>query len=210
MHLFYETLEEIPTYKDGKFVNITPLTDAEPIQFPGFKDTYACHIGHPEPLTLPRVLKVNSVSNLMYMGKTVTDVVRKYTNQIINKELTVSEASIKFYSDIRDLGKNPDFIKEYLGMPPGLSVIATGLKDGKRKKVAIANDHVPFGAMAGVTGVPLAIAVEMLINGEITTTGVLTPEEAFTNPMEFLNRYAKYCGKNLTGKDILIIKEVDL
>ncbi|MFW9823875.1 MAG: saccharopine dehydrogenase family protein [Candidatus Thorarchaeota archaeon] len=210
MHLFYETLEDIPTYKDGKLIDIKPLTDAEPFQFPGFKDTYVCHIGHPEPVTLPRVIKANSVSNLMYMGKKVTDIVRKYTQRISAKELSVSEASVKFYEELRQSRVDPESLKEYIGMPPGLSVIATGLKDGKGKKVAIANEKVPVGGMAGVTGVPLAIAVEMVINGEITEKGVFTPEEVFTDPMEFLDRYAKYCGKNLSGKDVLIIKEVDL
>ncbi|MFW9940816.1 MAG: saccharopine dehydrogenase family protein [Candidatus Thorarchaeota archaeon] len=210
MHLFYETLEEIPTYKNGKFIDIKPLTDAEPYQFPGFKDTYVCHIGHPEPVTLPRVLKVKSVSNLMYMGKKITEIVRKYTQKINNKELSVSEASVKFYEELRYRTRDSEMINEYIGMPPGLSVIATGTKDGKRKKIAIANEKVPVGGMAGVTGVPLAIAAEMIINGEITEKGVLTPEEAFTDPMEFLNRYAKYCGKNLSGEDVLLIKEVDL
>jgi saccharopine dehydrogenase-like NADP-dependent oxidoreductase len=210
MHLFYETLEDIPTYKDGKFIDIKPLTDADPYQFPGFKDTYVCHIGHPEPVTLSRVLKVNSVSNLMYMGKKVTDIVRKYTQKISDKELNVTEASIKFYEELRERTSDPELVKEYIGMPPGLSVIATGTKGGKRKKIAIANDKVPVGGMAGVTGVPLAVAVEMVINGEITKTGVLTPEEAFTDPMDFLSRYAKYCGKNLSGEDILIIEEVDI
>ncbi len=209
MHLFYETLEEIPTYKDGKFKEIKSLTDAEPFQFPGFKDTYVCHIGHPEPVTLPRVIKAKSVSNLMYMGKTVTDIVRKYTQKIINKELTVTEASIKFFDELRERGSDLELVKEYIGMPPGLSVIATGIKDGKRKKVAIANEKVPFGAMAGVTGVPLAIATEMVINGEITEKGVLTPEEAFIDPMGFFDRYAMYCGENLTGKDVLPIREVE-
>ena len=95
-------------------------------------------------------------------------------------------------------------------MPPGLSVIATGIKDGKRKKIAIANEKVPVGGMAGVTSVPLAITVEMVINGEITEKGVLTPEEAFSEPMDFFDRYAKYCGKNLSGKGVLLIREVDL
>lgn len=210
MHLFYETLGEIPTYKDGKFIDIKPLTDAEAFQFPGFKDTYVCHIGHPEPVTLPRVIKANSVSNLMYMGKRVTDIVRKYTQKLIDKELSVSEASVKFYEELRQNRGDPESLKEYIGMPPGLSVIAIGIKDGKSKKIAIANEKVPVGGMAGVTGVPLAIAVEMIINGEITEKGVLTPEEAFSEPMEFLDKYAKYCGKNLSGKDVLLIKEVDL
>jgi len=210
MHLFYETLEDIPTYRDGKFIDIKPLTNAEPLQFPGYKDTYVCHIGHPEPVTLPRVLKVNSVSNLMYMGKTITEIVRKYSQQISNKEQTVSKAVIKFTKEIRDLNKDKEFIKEYIGMPPGLSVIATGIKDGQRRKVAIGNNRVPFGAMAGVTSVPLAFAAEMLINGEITEKGVLTPEEAIPDPMEFFDRYAKHCGEDLTGNDVLLIKEIEL
>ena len=210
MHLFYETLEEIPTYRDGKFVNIRPLTDAEPLEFPGFKETYVCHIGHPEPVTLPRVIKANSVSNLMYMGKTLTDIVRKYTYQISNKELTVSDAAIKFEEEIRDISRDGEFIKEYVGIPPGLSVIVTGIKDGKPLKVAIGNNHVPFGGMAGITSVPLAIAAEMVINGDITEKGVLTPEEAISDPMGFFDKYAKYCGKNLTGKEVLLIKEIDI
>ena len=210
MHLFYETVENIPTFRDGKMIEIKPLTDAEPLQFPGFKDTYVCHIGHPEPVTLPRVLKANSVSNLMYLGKSITDIVRKYTQQISNKELSVSEASIEFAKEVRTMNRNEEIIKEFIGMPPGLSVIATGIKDGRRKKVAIANNRVPFGGMAGITSVPLAIATEMVLNGEITEKGVLTPEEAILDVRVFFDRYAKYCGDNLKGKDVLLEKEIDL
>ena len=210
MHLFYETLEEIPTYRDGKFIDIKPLTDADPLQFPGYEDTYVCHIGHPEPVTLPRILKTNSVSNLMYMGKRLTEIIRNYTQQISNNELTVSEASIRFGEDARNIVRDQEIIKEYIGMPPTLSVIATGIKNGKRIKVAIGNHRVPFGGMAGVTSVPLAIAVEMVINDEITEKGVLTPEESIADPMEFFNRYAKYCGKNLTGEEVLLIRIVEL
>ncbi|MHA2281571.1 MAG: saccharopine dehydrogenase family protein [Promethearchaeota archaeon] len=127
MHLFYETLEEIPTYKGGKFIDIKPLSDADPFQFPGFKDTYVCHIGHPEPVTLPRVIEANSVSNLMYMGKRVTDVVRKYTKKISDNEFSVSEASVKFYEELRQSRGDPESLKEYIGMPPGLTVTATGI-----------------------------------------------------------------------------------
>jgi saccharopine dehydrogenase-like NADP-dependent oxidoreductase len=161
-------------------------------------------------VTLPRVLKANSVSNLMYMGKTLTDIVCKYTQQISNNEMTITEASIKFDQQVRNMSRDEEFIKEYIGMPPGLSVIATGLKNGKRIKIAIGNNHVPFGAMAGVTSIPLAIAALMVINGEIKEKGFLTPEEAFSDPMGFFDRYAKYCGKNLTGKDVLLEREVEL
>jgi len=144
------------------------------------------------------------------MGKTITNVVRKYTQQILDMEISVSEASIKFTEEVRTLNRDENVIKEFIGMPPGLSVIATGIKDGTRKKVAIANNHVPYGAMAGVTSVPLALAAEMIINKEIKEKGVLTPEEAILEPMVFFDKYAKYCGKNLKGKDVLLQKEIDL
>ena len=214
MHLFYETLEKIPTFKGGKMVEIEPLTEAEPLKFPGFKDTYVCHIGHPEPVTLPRVIKANSVSNLMYMGKTATDMVREYSQKISNKELTISEASVEFSKELRKRARSdPEVMKEYADLPPGLSVIATGIKDGKKKKVAIAGQRAPFGAMAGVTGVPLAIGALMILEGKIKEKGVLTPEEIINTTIEleeFFERFAKYCGKNLTGKDILLKKVVDL
>jgi hypothetical protein len=51
----------------------------------------------------------------------------------------------------------------------------------------------------------------MMIEGKFTQKGVLTPEEAFkNNPMEFFDRLALYCGKNLKGKDILIEREEEL
>ena len=106
------------------------------------------------------------------------------------------------------MGREP--LREYLGGPPNLSVIATGTKNGKRKRVAVALGRNPYGSMAGLTGVPLAIATIMLMEGKIDKKGVLTPEEAIPEPMEFFDRLAPYCGKNLLGKDILIIREEDL
>ena len=93
----------------------------------------------------------------------------------------------------------------------GATGTATGTKAGKRKKIGVALAREPFGAMAGVTSIPLGIATIMLIEGKITQKGVLTPEEVFKdNPMDFFDKIAPYCGKNLTGKDILIEIEEDL
>ena len=209
MHFFYETLGKVPTFRDGKIIEIESLTEALPIQFPGYKDAYACHIGHPEPVTLPRVIKANAVSNLMFAGKKPTEIVRQYREKIINNELTISEASIKLEKEIKKIRRNPLILKEFINYPPETCVIVTGLKNNKRKKIAIGCYRNPYGEMAGDTGVPLAIGALMIIEGKIKEKGVLTPEEAI-DPEEFFNRYAKYCGKNLSGSDILIRREVDL
>ncbi|MHA1697069.1 MAG: saccharopine dehydrogenase family protein [Candidatus Helarchaeota archaeon] len=213
-HLLFETLEKIPVFKNGNMVYIEPLSEIEPFAFPGFKEMYATVIGHPEPITLPRTIKANSISNVMYIGKTATDIVRQYRQKILNKKITIQKAAIALEKDFEKLemrakmGRAP--LKEYLGGPPNLCVIGTGTKDGVPKKIAIALGRNPFGEMAGLTGVPLAIATIMMIEGKITKKGVLTPEEAITDPMDFFNRMAPYCGNNLTGKDILIERIVNL
>ncbi len=215
MHLLYETIEKIPIYKDGKMIEIEPLTEVEPFDLPGYKSMYACIIGHPEPITLPRTIKAKSVSNVMYIGETATEATRKYSQKIKDKELTIEEATLalaKEYAELTESAfKDKSILEQYVGGPPTLSVLAIGKKDGKRKKVGIALGREPFGEMAGVTSVPLGIATIMLIEGKITQKGVLTPEEAFKdNPMEFFDKLAPYCGKNLTGKDVLIDREEDL
>ncbi|MFX0156148.1 MAG: saccharopine dehydrogenase family protein [Candidatus Hodarchaeota archaeon] len=214
VHLLYETLEKIPTFKNGKMIEIEPLTETNPFSFPGFKEMYACHIGHPEPVTLPRIIRAKSVSNIMYVGETFTEFIRECRRNIQDNKMTIQETAISLDKKARELtkralmGRGP--LREYLGGPPNLSVIAIGIKNGKRKKVAVALGHNPYGYMAGLTGVPLAIATIMLIEGKIKKRGVLTPEEAFPDPMEFFNKMAPYCGKNLSGEDILIIREVDI
>ena len=63
--------------------------------------------------------------------------------------------------------------------------------------------------MSGDTSVPLAIATLLLIEGKVNKKGVYTPEEII-DPYLFFDKYAHYCGKNLTGNDILIKKEINL
>jgi len=218
MHLLWETIEKIPSFKDGKMIEIDPLTETETrYEFPGFKDMYTVHIGHPEPVTLPRTIKANAISCVMYVGKTATEITRKYSQKLKNKELTIEEASSALNKEWDELEnqalqvRDQEIMNQYLGGPPVLSVIAIGTKDGKRKKVGVTLEHEPFGGMPGETSVPLGIVTIMLIEGKITQKGVLTPEEVFKdNPMEFFDRIAPYCGKNLTGKDILIEREEDI
>jgi saccharopine dehydrogenase-like NADP-dependent oxidoreductase len=215
-HLLYETLEEVPIYQEGNLIKVKPLK--EPVKkfiFPGFKDMYTVHIGHPEPVTLYRTLKANYISNLMYLGKRLTELTVKFSQKIKDKILSLEEATIEldneFTNLIRKMFTDKELLKEYIGGPPSLSVVVTGKKDGKRKKIGVALGREPFGEMAGETSVPLAIATIMLIEGKITQRGVLTPEEAFkNNPMEFFDMMAPYCGENLKGKDILIVREVEL
>ena len=216
LHFLWETLDKIPTFKDGKMIEIESLTETEKrFEFPGFKDMYTVHIGHPEPVTLPRTLKAKSISNVIYFGEDAIDITRKYSQKLKDKELTIEEAALGVEKSFVELGeqalKDPELMKEFFGGPPTMCVTATGIKGGKRKKIGVALAREPYQDVAGVTSVPLVIATIMLIEGKITQNGVLTPEEVFkNNPMELFDKMAPYCGKDLTGKDILIETEEDI
>ena len=212
VHWLYETLEEIPTCRNGEFINIESLLEAELFEFPGYKPMYACHIGHPEPITLPRTVKAKNVSNVMYVGETMTEILRDYRKKVLQEDLSIESASLALEQDIKKLtrqakmGKSP--LKEYLGGPPTLSVIAIGTQKGKKMKVGVALGRNPHDEMAGVTGVPLAIGALMLMEGKIKSNGVLTPEEVF-EPLEFFEKLAPYCGRK-HAEDILVIREEEI
>ncbi|MFX0082503.1 MAG: saccharopine dehydrogenase family protein [Candidatus Hodarchaeota archaeon] len=215
MHFLYEAIGKIPTYKDGKMIEIEALSEIEPLKIPGYKEVYACHLGHPEPVTLPRTIKANTIASVMFLGETATEVTRSYCQKIINKELTIQEAAFSLNKEFEELeekafqGQPP--LEELLGGPPTPCVIATGIKNGKRKKIAVTLVPQPFGEMAGMTGIPLAIGTIMLIEGKTKKkVGVLTPEETY-EPEEFFDKLAPFCGRKLTSfKDILVEKEEEI
>ena len=216
-HLLHEGIGKIPTFKDGKLIEIDALTEAPRLNFPGSKKMYAAHIGHPEPVTLCRTLKAKSISNQMFLGKAATEIVRKYAKLIENNSLSMKKATIQIEKKIEALIVKYIFLfwkmlKEYRHAPPTICIVATGQKDGVKKRIGVGIHYKPYDTLeglAGITSIPLAVATLMLIDGKITTKGALTPEEAI-DPEEFFNRMAPFCGKNLTGKDLLIIREEPL
>ena len=205
MHLLHESTGTIPTYRNGELMHIDALTEAAPLRFPDFKEMPAYHIGHPEPLTIPRTIKANSVSNVMFYGKPFMELLTKIAGQIKKGELSIEKAAFKFNAEALALAAVPEVVE----FPAPICVIVTGMKDGVKIKSALALTHVPYGHMAGSTGVPLAIAGMMLATGRIGKKGVLTPEAAI-DPALFLERYAPYCGEGLEEKDVFLKKKEEL
>ena len=110
-------------------------------------------------------------------------------------EISIETAAIEGTKEYNTLGSNPKTIQEYVNLPPGLSAIAIGRKDGVKTKSAVGLICFPSNGMAGETSCPLAIATDMMIEGKFTNHGVFTPEESI-DPNEFFERLAPYCGKN--------------
>jgi saccharopine dehydrogenase-like NADP-dependent oxidoreductase len=218
LHLIIESIGKIPTFRDGKLTEIEALTEVKSVKFPGGgRNMYACHVGHPEPVTLSRTLKANYISNVMYLTKLATNRVRGYIRKIEAGTMTENEVAIALE---RDLSRW--WVVTYLmfwliarlfKLPPELCAIAEGKKDNKSKRVAIGMKYRPYGeveeGMDGITAIPLIVAALMLIDGKIPKKGVLTPEESI-DPDEFFERYAKFCNEKFSAKDVLIEKMIDL
>ena len=60
-HLFHECAGIIPAYREGNIGGIDSMTTAGLLQFPGLADTPVYHVGHPEPVTIPKTVAAQSV-----------------------------------------------------------------------------------------------------------------------------------------------------
>ncbi len=217
VHLLHESIGQIPTFREGKLTEVEALTDAPPIEFPGIKKSYSCHIGHPEPVTLCRTLKANSISCQMFLTEFLTNQIRKYVKKISAGDLTIAAAAIEIEKRLNSITILIRLffilLKRLFKLPPTLCVFATGLKNKERRKIAIGIKHSPYGeidyGMDGITAVPMAVTALMILEGQIKERGILTPEDAI-DPEIFFKIYAQYCGKNLTADDLLIKKVVEL
>ena len=218
LHLVIESMGKIPTFQDGKLTEIDALTEVQSLKFPGGgRAMYACHVGHPEPITLSRTLKAKTISNVTYLTKMATNRIRNYIKKIEAGEMSESDVSIALERYLSRWWVYTYLffwlIARFFKRPPELCAIAEGKKDNQPKKVAIGVKYRPYGeveeGMDGITAIPLVIAALMLIDGKITKKGVLTPEESI-DPDEFFKRYAKFCKENFTAKDVLIEKIIDL
>ena len=75
---------------------------------------------------------------------------------------------------------------------PPLFAYAAGIKEGRPAHVGAFVQGMPGPGMAGATGVPLAIGLELLARGELQARGVLTPEQAI-DPDAFFDALAPHC-----------------
>jgi len=64
-HYCHASTGNVPTYRDGKWIEVPALSEPEVVKFPppiGEIEVY--HVGHPEPVTIPRYIKgVKTVTN---------------------------------------------------------------------------------------------------------------------------------------------------
>ena len=191
-HRFHSMYGKVPTFQNGKFTEVRAFVDGkETVEFPKpFGKFEVFHIGHPEPITIPRYMKkVKYVDTKCALDPpSVKDVIVSLGDIGFSSEkpLDVKGTSVrpldfaaafvyKLSSQIKDVPK--------LG---AIRVEVRGMKSGKKTGIIFAST----GKMNEGTGIPVSIGAQMLAKGKIKDKGVFAPEGCI-DPPEFITEYMK-------------------
>jgi saccharopine dehydrogenase (NAD+, L-lysine-forming) len=192
-HMFHVTCGEALTYKDGKWIKVTPLVNGkETLDFRELGNIDVYHVGHPEPVTIPRYIKCKVAS--CKMGVVPQDVITVY--RVLAQLGLTSRDPIKFKDS---LIAPRDFIMTALAQLPlethrkifkfdqvepifECRVAVKGKKGGENAQYIYRFSDVDH---AQPTYVPAAVATLMLGRGEVKSKGVSAPEGCI-EPESFL------------------------
>lgn len=186
LHTLHIFTGRVPSYRKGRLVDLPAGSDKEVVLFPPPVGRVNCyHLGHPEPVTLPRF--VPGVRTVTLKGGMSEQPLNDLAIWLARLRLTDTPAK----KDV--LGK---IIKTTL---PFLSKLGEAEEPCSAVRVDVggwsgdAYRQVSYGAaahMPELTGLPLAIGTLMLARGDIHLPGVVAPE-ACIEPDPFIAELEK-------------------
>jgi len=191
-HYFECASSGAPVFREGEFVDIVPLEDGEEVTFPNGKGFFR-YFGHAEPITLPRFIGkgIRGACNLVGLEPEELDISLEFAAKIRAGELTIAKAAATYAQEVYRRRQQRKGVVDMGPRLGGLHASVSGKKGGRKVRYGYGCLGEPPGGMGGVTGVPLAIGVQMILDGEIEQTGVLAPE-ACIDPLPFFERYMQY------------------
>ncbi|MHB9073639.1 MAG: saccharopine dehydrogenase family protein [Desulfobaccales bacterium] len=174
----------------GRLVEHHPLLDVA-LKYPGRGTRVVYTVGHPEPVSfhysftdLPRSFCV------MVMPGAWIGSFRSLAGQIDQGQLTVEEAAQILAADSAQSSSDSKRLTDTPRLPLFFA-LARGTKDGRPALAATSIKATPPG-MGNATGIPLALGTRLMLQGRVTSKGVIAPEIAF-DAEEFFRRLAPYC-----------------
>jgi saccharopine dehydrogenase-like NADP-dependent oxidoreductase len=193
-HYFHAITGMVTTYKDGEWVKVPALSEPECFEFPSPIGTWeVAHVGHPEPVTIPRYIKARNVYNkggvwpselnqvakvFSTLGLTGFGEVRIRDQVFKAREvavaITMSLSRIMPPEEVERLVA-PLFerLGEYVLTGVGLATVVKGIKDGKKCTIKCG---VACKDAAWLTALPAALAALELASKRATEAGVYPPE----------------------------------
>jgi saccharopine dehydrogenase-like NADP-dependent oxidoreductase len=183
MHIFTGM---VTSFQDDKFIEVKAGSGKETIEFPaplGKVDMY--HLGHPEPVTLPRYL--SGLQNVTLKGGLAEAYLNTLARMLVGLGLT---------SNNQRKQRLGVFLKKVMPLFPvnekkcfsGIRVDVTGWREGEK----VTTSYAAVDHMNRLTGIPLSIGVTMMAEGRIKRLGVYGPEaDGAIEPGDFLTELAR-------------------
>lgn len=200
LHTIHIFTGEVDSFMGGKKVKIRAGSGKEKVKFLepiGVVDMY--HLGHPEPVTLP--IYIPGVKKVTLKGGLSEGLLNKLAIVVARLGLTNTPNKKQAIGNIM---KKALPVLEHFGKPAipmsGIRVDVKGYRNGKKQHIV----HQAADHMDNLTGVPMAIGVLMMGQGQITRKGVFAPEVAI-DPNHFIEALAErnikvVCTKELDDK----------
>lgn len=200
-HTIHIFTGNVPSYQGGRVVEVQAGSGREKVLFPepvGALDVF--HLGHPEPVTLPRT--IDGVEVVTLKGGLAEPSMNRLARGLVRAKLSTSEARRKFV------------VRAFKAVEPVLNLARPRVRPcsalrvdikGERKGRRVKKTYGAVGHMGQITGIPLAVGAVMLGRGEIRSPGVSAPE-ACVEPEPFLrevmNQGIRLCQGDALDKTI--------
>lgn len=182
----------IRVVRDGRPVDERPLRRFT-VDYPGVGPRPLWTFGHPEAVTLAGVIPGARTSvNAMFAGGAFIGLVRALRWAVDRRVLTPERAArVIALAERRLPAPAPHTLLRPDGLPP-LFGLVTGSHEGRPGRAAATLLRAPGMTMGALTGVPLAVALRLLVTGRLARPGV-SPPEAALDPAEFFAELAEHC-----------------
>lgn len=205
-HMFENFEGILDVYKDGKIqteqgLSVKEYHDFDPKIFGDLGEIPVYTLGHPEIFTLPKAypdIKDINIKVSLYPVKFMEMIVDlNHIGMLSNEPIQVGDVKVSPRAVLLQLMENFDKDPNTSGgffvpgdrpveeQQVGSTMEVYGKKDGK-KAVYSGSYELNMGVN---TGYPLAIGARLLAEGKIKPTGFMVPEEAITEPAEFVEEF---------------------
>ncbi len=188
-HMIYACRGDVPTFRDGQWVRVPSFEIGEYFDFaPPLGRLQIFHIGHPEPVTLPRFIPgLRFAANC---GGLYPDEENESVRERARGHRAPEHPALPLSTPV---WQPPAGTAREGRLLAGLLTAVEGTENGRKVRYTYRVTGIA-GGMPGMTGTPLAVAAVMLGTGLIKEKGVLAPE-ACLEPGAFFQRLAEAYGR---------------
>lgn len=182
LHTLHIFTGKVVSFKDGRMIRVKAGSEKETVEFPeplGKVNTF--HVGHPEPITVPRYLA--GLQEVTLKG----GLAENYLNGLTKFIVAIGLSRTRFTRQL--LGRMFKVLLPFFPTDQQRTLTAIRVDiSGRLKDQATTVSYSAIDHMKRLTGLPLSIGAIMMAENKIERSGVYGPEaDNAVNPTLFLD-----------------------